>query len=305
MLKDRKVYINGKFVEWGQAGVHLMSHSFARGSAIFEVISFHKADRGPAVFRLDEHVNRLFGTADLLSMKLPLSKQATQEAVLETVKINQLEKGFIKLVCYYGEIVFEVSPPDRPLDMCIVAVDPSIDIEGLDLYTSKTLSVCVSKWRKLHPETVPVESKASGNYLNGMVALQDARRRGFDLGIMLDTEGFLAEGSAESIFLIKDGVLMTPALGTILQGITRKSLLDTAGRVGIRTEEKRLKLEALLKADEVFVSCSPQKIAPIQRVENRVLERVPGPITEKLMGLLGEICSGKDPRFKDWLFPVR
>jgi branched-chain amino acid aminotransferase len=101
-----------------------MSHSFARGSVIFEVISFHKTDRGSAVFRLDEHVNRLFGTADFLLMELPLSKQATEVAVLETVKMNQLEQGFIKLVCYYGEIVFEVSPPNRPLDMCIVAVDP-------------------------------------------------------------------------------------------------------------------------------------------------------------------------------------
>jgi len=305
MLKDRKVYINGKFVEWDQANVHLMSHSFARGSAIFEVISFHKTERGPAVFRLDEHVNRLFGTGDLLFMELPLSKQATQEAVLETVKRNHLEKGFIKLVCYYGEIAFEVNPPKRTLDMCIVAVDPSIDLEGLDLYSSKPFSACISKWRKLHPETIPVEAKAAGNYLNSMVALQDAKRRGFDFGIMLDTEGFLAEASTESIFLVKDGVLMTPALGTILQGISRKSLLEAAGQIGIRTVEKRLRPEALLEADEAFMSCSPQKIVPLQRIENRVLERVPGPVTSKLMALLPEIYSGKDMRFKDWLFPVK
>lgn len=304
MLTDRKVYLNGEFVQWHQATVHLMSHSFARGSAIFEVMSFHKTDRGPAVFRLDEHLKRLFRTAELLDMKLPLPREGIEEGVLETVKVNQLERGFIKLVCYYSDIAFSVSPPEAPLDVCIVAVDPGIDLPQLDLYAPRPISACISRWRKLHPETVPVESKAAANYLNGMLALRDAKRRGFEVGIMLDTEGFVAEASAESVFLVSGGTLLTPALGTILQGISRKSLLEAAGKIGIKTAEKRIRPESLLEAEELFTACSPQKIVPIERIEDRKLSPVPGPMTSKLIDLFEGICSGRDVRFKDWLFPV-
>jgi len=304
MLSDRKVYLNGEFIDWEKATVPIMSHSLARGSAIFEVMSFHETDEGPAIFRLDEHVQRLFRTAELLSMELPLTKGALAEAVRATVKTNNLTSGAIKLVSYYREIAFEVLSSQKTLDICIVAIDPALDLGGLSYGKPEGLSACVSRWRKLHPETVPVEAKVAANYLNGMVARLDCQKRGFDMAIMVDTEGFVAEGSTESVFFVNDGVLTTSALGTVLQSITRKSLLEAAQVMGIQTAERRMRPETIMEADEIFFSCSPHKIAPVKRIEDRTIEAVPGPVTIKLMRGLDDICSGKDPRFRDWLFPV-
>lgn len=305
MLQNRLVYLNGDFVEWDRATVHIMSHSLARGSAIFEVISLHKTDQGPVVFRLDEHIHRLFKSAQLLSMELPLSKEATHEAVLATVRQNRLEQGMIKVVCYYHEVAFDISPPKAPLRMCIVALDPAQDLSGIALFSVKSWSACISPWKKLHPDMVPIEAKVAANYLNGMMARLDAKRRGFDMGILLDAEGFVAEGSVESVFWLSGGVLTSPALGTILQGITRKSVLEAAKRIGLKTAEGRRPPGDLIKADEIFVSCSPEKIMPIHKIEDRALKEVPGPITVKLQALFEEICSGRDPRFTEWLFPVK
>jgi len=305
MLSDRTVYLNGKFVEWEKATVHIMSHSLARGSAIFEVMSFHKADKGTAIFRLDEHIARLFRTAELLSMDLALSQEAIQEAVLTTVKTNHLNAGIVKLVCYYHDIAFEILSPQETLDICIVAIDPALDLGGLSLSRSEGVSACICKWKKLHPETVPIEAKVAANYLNGMMAGQEARDRGFDVGIMVDTEGFVAEGSIQSVFFVQNGILTTPALGTVLQGVTRKSILEAADRIKIKTAEKRVKPEALMEADEILVCCSPQKIVPVRKIENRTIPRTPGRITKKLAALFDEICSGKNSRFKKWLFPVK
>ncbi len=303
MLKDRVIYLNGEFIPWDKATVHLFSHSFARGSAIFEVISVHKSERGAAVFRLDEHIKRLFRSARSLQMELSLSEEGMQEAVLATVRENRIADGFVKLVCYYHDVVFEIVPPQKPLDVSIAAIDPVHDLGGKAFFP-ESISACVSRWRKLHPETVPVEAKAAANYLNGIVARQDATHRGFDLAILLDTEGFIAEGGTESVFLVKDETLMTPTQGTILQGITRKSLLEAAHRIGLKTSEERLRSEALMEADEIFVSASPQKINPLYRIDDRVIPDVPGPVTKRLQILFEAICSGRDERFRDWLFPV-
>ena len=305
MLSDRTVYLNGKFVEWEKATVHILSHSFARGSAIFEVMSFHETKKGPAIFRLDEHIHRLFRTAELLSMEFPLTKEALAEAVRTTVKANNLTSGVIKLVCYYRDIAFEIFSSQNKLDVCIVAIDPALDLGGLSYENPKGLSACVCRWRKLHPETVPIEAKVAANYLNGMMARLDSQRRGFDMAIMVDTEGFVAEGSTESVFFVKDGVWETPILGTVLQSITRKSLLEAAHVIGIQTAEKRVRPETLMEAEEIFFSCSPHKIAPVRKIENRAIGSVPGPVTKKLMATLDDICSGKHPHFKNWLFPVK
>ena len=305
MLEDRIIYLNGEFVEWEKATVHVMSHSLARGSAIFEVMSFHQTENGPALFRLDEHVNRLFRTAELLSMKLALSKEALQHAVLETVKTNHLNEGIVKLICYYHDIAFDILCPDKALDVCVVAADPAFDFGGFSSCRPEGISACVCKWRKLHPETVPIEAKVAANYLNGMMARMEATQRGFDVGIMLDTEGFIAEGSIESVLLVKDGILTAPTLGTVLRGVSRKSIFEAAERTDIKTAEKRLAPQALTEADEILVSCSPEKVVPVKRIEDRIIPGVPGPVTKRISTLLDEICSGRNPQFKDWLFPAR
>lgn len=304
MLEDRIVFLNGEFVAWNQAKAHLMCHSFGRGSAIFEVLSLHDTRLGPAVFRLDEHMDRLFRSAALLDMELPGTKAAIQEAVLEAVRRNGIRQGFVKIICFYSQIAFEILPPQKMLDLSIFVVDPLEDLGGLKFPVEQGVRACISRWRKLDPETVPVEAKAAANYLNGMMARGEAKKRGFDNAVMLDTQGFIAEGGTESVFLVKGGVLMTPSLGTVLASISRKSLLQLAQATGIPTFEGRLRPELFLEAEEVLFSGTPIKALPIRQIENRVLEPVPGPVTQKLTAVINDIVAGKEDRFRSWLFPV-
>jgi branched-chain amino acid aminotransferase len=304
MLEERIVYLNGEFVAWGQAKAHLMCHSFGRGSAIFEVLSLHDTRLGPAVFRLDEHMDRLFRSAALLDMELPGTKESIHEAVLEAVRRNGVRQGFIKIICFYSQIAFEILPPQKKLDLSIFVVDPVQDLGGLKFPFDRGVSACISKWRKLDPETVPVEAKAAANYLNGMMARGEARKRGFDNAIMLDTQGFIAEGGTESVFLVKSGMLMAPSLGTILASISRKSLLQVAQAIGIPTFEGRLRRDLFFEAEEILFSGTPIKALAVRQIENRVLEKVPGPVTGKLSALLEDIIEGKNERFKGWLFPA-
>jgi branched-chain amino acid aminotransferase len=303
MLENRIVYKSGEFVAWKQATVHIMSHSFARGSAIFEVISFHATDAGPVVFRLKEHIQRLFKSAELLDMELPLSHEEFCEAVAATIKRNRLRRGFLKIICYYPQFSVEVIPPKKPLDVSIFALDPTQDLEGgFSAVVSTTAGI--SKWRKLDPQTVPVRAKAAANYLNGMVARLEAGKRGFEHAVMLDTQGFIAEGATESVFLVKDGRLMTSSLGTVLESITRMSILQAADVIGLDTVEGRLAPELLYEAEEMFFSCSPLKVLPVRQIEDRKLPSAPGPVTQKLAVLMENIVGGRDARFKDWLYAV-
>jgi branched-chain amino acid aminotransferase len=304
MLKDRMVYLRGDFIPWSEAKVHLMSHSVGRGSAIFEVLSFHNTVDGPAVFRLDEHLERLLASAALLGMELPMRREEFQEAVLKTVNRNGLREGFIKIICFYPQVAFSIFPPREKPDVSIFVVDPSHDLNGVAFPFEKGTTAGISKWRKLDPETVPVEAKAAANYLNGIMAKEEARKRGFEEAIMLDTQGFIAEGGTESIFLVKDGRLMTPGLGTVLKSISRKSVLEVATVMGVKTVEGRLLPELLFTSEELFFSGTPIKVLAVRQIEERVIEKVPGPVTKKLFEAMKNVVSGKDERFKAWLFPV-
>jgi len=304
MLEDRIVYLNGDFVAWDKATVHMMCHSFGRGSAIFEVLSLHDTIGGPAVFRLDEHIDRLFRTAELLDMEIPIPNEVLHKAVLETVKRNGLKDGLIKIMGYYPQISAGIIPPQKRLDMTIFALDPKEDMGGMDFPFAEGTTVCVSKWRKLDPQTVPVEAKAAANYLNGMMARGEAAKRGYQDAVMLDTQGFIAEGGTESVFLVKDGILMTPSPGTVLRSITRKSVLEVAWEMGIETFEGRLRPESLFEATEVFLSGTPMKVLPVRQVEDRTLADTPGPMTRQLFACFEDIVAGGNERFRDWLFLV-
>ena len=301
MNTERKVWQNGKMIPWEKATVHLMSHSLTRGSAIFEVLAVYSTPRGPAAFRLPGHVDRLFRSAELLGMQLVQSKKEILRAVVKTVKVNRIREGYVKIVGYYSEETFFVSVSDPRLDLCIFA----IPADTVRKHTSSSISVCLSRWRKLHPETVPVEAKVAANYLNGMLARQDAKRRGFDLGVMLDSHGFLAESSVESVFIVKDGVLLTPPLGLILSSISRRSILEAAPTAGIKVVERPIRRQEILEADELFTSSTTCRVMPASRIEDRVLRKAPGPVSRKLRTLMNAVCSGKEDRFKHWLHPIK
>ena len=304
MIKDRIVFVNGDYIPWEKATVHIMSHSFGRGSAIFEVMSLHATVSGPAIFRLEAHIQRLFKSAELLDMELPLSEEEFYKAVAGTVKRNDLQQGIIKIICYYPQFSVEILPPQRQLAVSIFAFDPQKDLERFGIPADQGVTAFISQWRKLDPQTVPIEAKASANYLNGMIARAEAKKNGFDYAVMLDTQGFIAEGGTESVFAVKDNRLLTPSAGTVLKSITRMSILEAAGTAGISCFEERLKPQLLFEADELFFASTPFKVLAVKQINDRKLEHAPGPVTRKVADLMAKIADGSDARFKKWLYRV-
>ena len=304
MLTEREVYFNGEYRRWDEAKVHIMSHSFGRGSAIFEVIGFHDTPAGPAVFRLDEYLSRFWKSASLLEMEPPLTQGALQEVVLTLVKRSGLKSGFLKMYGFYPEISFKILPPQRKFQVavCLFSAEEALG-QPLESET-RGVTACVSRWRRLDPQTVPIEAKVAANYVNGMVARMESREKGFDYAILLDTQGFITEGGTESLFLVRNGRLQTSALGTVLQSITRKTLLEVAGTMGIETFTGLLSPVALDEADEIFFSGTSTKLLPVRQVGDRILNEVPGPITRRLSERMAAITSGRDEQFRHWLFPA-
>jgi branched-chain amino acid aminotransferase len=305
MLEERQVWINGQFVPWAHATVHMMCHSFARGSTIFEVISFYAAAAGgPAVFRLHDHVARFEKSAAYLAMELPVDHDALCRAVAGTVRRNRLEQGTLKVVGYYPQFALDVQPPKQRLSIAVFAMDPFRDIPELGFSFEQGTTAGIARWRKLDPQSVPIEAKAAANYLNGMVAKLEVQKRGFEDAILLDTQGFIAEGATESIFLVQGGRLLTPSLGTVLDSITRRSILQVADHLGIDTFEGRLRPELLFEADEVFFANTPFKVIPVRRIEEREMPAVPGPVQARLYGFLARAARGEEAAFKEWLYPA-
>jgi branched-chain amino acid aminotransferase len=304
MLADRLVWLNGKMAPWNEAKVHMMCHSFARGSTIFEVISFYATASGAAVFRLHEHIARLEKSAELLDMELPGGHKDLCKAVAETVRRNRLLKGAIKVVGYYPQFALDIQPPQKRLDVAIFALDPSQDIEDLEVSFEKGTTAGIARWRKLDPQTIPIEAKAAANYLNGMIARLDVQKRGLEDAVLLDTQGFIAEGATESVFLVQQGRLLTPSLGTVLDSITRRSILQVGRHLGIETVEGRLRPELLWEADEIFFCNTPFKVIPVRRFEDREMPGVPGPMQRRLWAVLQKIAAGEEPAFRDWLYPI-
>jgi len=296
MSNDSKVWLNGHLIPRQEATVPILSHGFSRASAIFDVFGVHVGPTGPAAFRMDEHIKRLMRSAELLGMELAYSAEEIIAAVKTTVNVNHLGRGIVKMLAYWGEEAVIKLVLDSKLDLAIFTIPQS---EELALDKPKPLSACLSKWRKIHPETVPVGAKACSNYLNGYLARRDANQRGFDIGIMLSTDGFLAEGSIESIFMVKDGILKTPPLGRILSSITRMSILQAVPEVGIPVIEEPISAEELLAADEVFTAHTGIKVEAITRLENRKFSD-PGPVTKQVMQLMENIIQFKDDRFQAW-----
>jgi branched-chain amino acid aminotransferase len=300
MNSDRKVWLKGNLIPWREATVPLLSHGFSRASAIFEVFGVHIGPKGPMAFRMDEHIKRLMQSARLLGMDLAYSAEEIMEAVKATVRTNSIGRGLIKILAYWSEEAITKLVLESKLDLAVFAIPES---EELGLDDAKPISACLSKWRKIHPETVPVGAKACSNYLNGYLARKNANSRGFDIGIMLSTDGFLAEGSIESVFIIKDRVLKTPPVGRVLSSITRMSILQAAPMIGIQIRESPITADELFTADEMFTAQTSKKVATVARFENRDLQ-APGPVTKQVMQLMDDIIHFKDDRFMDWFQPL-
>ena len=296
-MKDKpKVWINNEIVPWEDAQVPILSHGFSRGSAVFEVFGTHCVPGGVAAFRMDAHLKRLENTVDLLGMALGFSVPEIVKAVSKLAAINKLERGIVKIVAYWGEEAIIDLVLKSKLDVAIFTISAS---EELGLDKPRPLSACISKWRKLHPDTVPVQAKACANYLNGYLVRKDAIDRGFDLGFNLGTDGFLAEGSIESVFIVRDGILKTPPLGRILPSVTRDSIIKAARLDDIEVHETALVKEDLYAADEIFTCHTGIKVSPVFRFEEKEL-KAPGPVTARMSQLMNDIVASKDSRFQKW-----
>ena len=300
MNSELKVWMNGELIPRHAATVPILSHGFSRGSAIFDVLGIHSGPNGPMAFRLDDHLKRLMKSAELLEMELAYTGEEIIDAIKATVKANSIGRGIVKVLAYWGDEVITDLVLDSRLDVAVFAIPES---EELVLDKQHSISACVARWRKLHPETVPVGAKACANYLNGYLARKDAVSRGFDIGILLGTDGFLAEGSTESVFIVKDGVLMTPPVGRVLSSITRLSVLEAVPEIGIPSVERPITADELSAADEIFTVHTGTKVEAVARFEDRQLE-APGPVTARVMKLINDIMQFKNDRFIHWFQPL-
>ncbi len=295
------IWLNGEFVPWNEAKIHVLSHVVHYGSSVFEGIRCYKTEKGPAVYRMRAHFKRMFDSAKIYRMEVPYTIEQIEEATLETIRRNELESCYIRPVFYRGYGAIGVNPLTSPVDVAIAVWDwgKYLGEEAL----THGVDVCVSSWNRPAPNTFPALAKAGGNYLNSQLVKMEALTNGYDEGILLDVNGTVAEGSGENIFLIKDeGVITPPSSTSLLPGITRNSVIVLARELGYKVSKQLIPREALYIADELFFTGTAAEITPIASVD-----RIPvgagkrGPVTEKIQSALFDILDGRVEDRHNWL----
>ncbi|MDF3055386.1 MAG: branched-chain amino acid transaminase [Gammaproteobacteria bacterium] len=294
------IWKNGALMPSENAQTHVLTHSLHYGSAVFEGLRFYETDDGPVIFKLKEHIERLFYSAHQLEMKIPYTVDQLCQACIDTISHNNIQAGYIRPLAYFGHGPLKVVPhPELPADV-IVAVWPWGDYLGV-----KLVDVVTSQYIRIHPSSSVVNAKISGHYVNSMLAGLAIRGTKYHEALMLDADGYVAEGSAENIFIVKDNKIITPPTGTILEGITRKTVMDMAAMCGIPVEERKFRREEILTADEAFFSGTAVEITPIRSLDDTLIGGGQmGPISEKIQGLYQEVVSGKVPSFHHTLTRV-
>ena len=298
MQETDKIWMNGELVDWADARIHVASHGLHYGSGIFEGIRCYETEKGPAVFRLQDHLQRLEDSAKVLFMDLPYSTKELRRATHELVSANGLPSCYIRPIAFFGYGELGVAATGNPVDVVIVSF-PWGAYLGED--GQKTgISAMVSSWERVGPNVIPHVAKATGIYLNSMLATTEARRAGYDEAIMLTRDGYVADGPGENIFVVKNGRLLTPPLSmSILPGITRDTIVTIAGALGYPVEETLLIRTDLYLADEVFMVGTATEVAPVRAVDGH--EIGVGPITLELQKAYLDTVEGKDQRWSDWL----
>lgn len=299
MNETEFIWMDGEFVEWKDAKIHVLSHSLHYGMAVFEGIRFYKTDKGPAVFRLKEHVDRLFSGAKTCFMDVKFSKEEIISAVKETIRKNKVEAGYIRPIIFYGYGKMGLNPEGASVNVAI-AVWPWGSYLGEEAVKVKT-----SSFIRIHPKSTHAAAKICGHYVNSIFASMEAKQGGYHEALFLDYEGNISEGPGENLFLIRKGKIYTPPLGNILAGITRDSVFKIAQDEGISVEEKTLTLDDVKSADEAFFSGTAAEVTAIESVDgSKIGSMAPGEITQKLKDIFLDIVHGKNEKYKDWLYLV-
>ncbi len=298
--ESKKIWFDGKFVDWADANVHILTHTLHYGTGAFEGIRCYKTKKGSAVFRLQEHVDRLFKSCRILQINPPYTPEEIKKAIIESVKINKLKECYIRPIIYIGYGAMGLYPKDNPIKVA-VAVWPwgaYLGEEGI----KNGIRVKVSSFTRLHVNVTMTKSKTCGDYVNSTLAKREAVSCGYDEALLLDRDGLIAEGTGQNIFIVRDGVLMTPPLPSVLEGITRKSIIEMAQKIKIQVREVNFTRDQLYIADEAFFTGTAAEVTPIREVDGRIIGKGrPGAITKKLQSLFFKIVKGESKAYKSWL----
>ena len=298
-----KIWMDGEYVDWDEARVHVLTPSLHYGWGVFEGIrAYERADGASAVFRLTDHMERLFRSAKIYHMEPPVSLEGAVKVTKDLVAMNGVPTCYVRPIVYLGFGEMGLNPLNSPVRMAI-ACWPWGAYLGEDAFETG-VRVKVSSWRRLDANIIPPAAKATGQYLNSSLAKAEAVKAGYDEGILLNPNGYVTDGSGENVFLVRDGVLCTPPLAAgCLAGITRASILQIAADEGIRVREADMVRTDLYLADEAFFTGTAAEVVPIREVDDRVLGD-PGPITRRLQEVFTAATRGRDERYRDWLEPV-
>ena len=302
--KSELIWMDGTLVPWADAKVHVLTHSLHYGVAVFEGIRCYPQDKGSgAVFRLREHVRRLFESAHIVMMELPFTEQQVFQACIDVLKANHMNEGYLRPIAYFSDGLMGVGAIN-PVKLSVAAWywGAYLGEEGM----KEGIRAKISSYTRMHPNSDPTRAKVAGHYLNSVLAKREAMLAGYDEAVLLDQQGHVGEASGENLFLVRDGVLYTPpAEGGILEGITRASILRIAQDQGVTVTEKSFSRDFLYCADEVFLCGTAAEITPVREVDNRKIGAGEmGPITRKLQQTFFRAVRGLEPRYAEWLSPL-
>jgi len=302
--QSKWVWMNGNCVAWTNATVHVSAHALHYGSGVFEGIRCYETVHGPAIFRLEAHIERLYASAETHGIEIPYTPIELADACCEIIQRNEFSSCYLRPICFFGSDSLSVHPRNCPVEVVILAWPwaPYLGAEGLE----KGVRVTVSPWVKFGARMMPTTAKACGQYVNSTLAVRDAFKRGYDEALLLDADGHLAEGSGENLFIVRDGRLLTnDERHSILMGITRDAVIRIASDLGYEVEATALDLADLLQADEAFFTGTAAEVTPIREVDGTLIgSGVRGPVTHEIQRVFFAATEGRDESYKDWLRAV-
>jgi len=301
--RDGHIWFDGKLVDWRDAKIHVLTHSLHYGMGVFEGVRAYKTTSGTAIFRLAEHTRRLLNSAHIFQMKLPYTAEQLMAAQKEVVRANALESCYLRPIAWIGSEKLGVSPRGNTIHVAVAAWPwgAYLGEDGL----AKGIRVKTSSYTRHHVNASLVRAKASGYYVNSILANQEVTAHGYDEALLLDTEGYVSEGAGENVFMVRDGTVYTPDVASCLDGITRNSVITMARDMGIPVIEKRITRDEMYCADEAFFTGTAAEITPIRELDDRTIGAGSrGPITARLQSLFFDVVGGKSDAYRSWLTPV-
>lgn len=295
-------WINGEYVEWENANVHIASHALHYGSGVFEGIRCYETEQGPAIFRMDAHMKRFYRSAHILDMEPPVPRDTVVHASKTLIQRNDLSKCYIRPIFFYGRGGIGLDPSKNEVEAAVFTIPFGTYLgEGA---LENGIEAKIASWQRIHGNALPTKAKATGQYVNSIMATLDAKQSGAEEAILLDANGRVAEGSGENLFIVRNGELLTPPTENILEGITRASVIQIAEDNGYTVTEQVITRDQLYTAEEAFFAGTAAEITPIRAVDNRTISDGRGPITEELQTRFFDAVHGRSDEYRDWLTPV-